>query len=247
MSQKTPKYQRIANELRIAIRSGQYRPGDQIPSENSLIAAYGVARMTVRQAFRVLCDEGLVESRKGSGVFVRTFQPLRRRGIQRLSETQWGEGRSIWEFDTDRTLVVDQIHVTQETPSPEIATVLGLGPDDPVCVRNRRFVLENNPVLLARSFLPGELVSGTAITQEDTGPGGVYARLAELGHAPAHFREEIRCRMPTPNQTEDLCLPHGTPVIQICRTAFTAEGHAVETNEMIMDSASFILEYDFDA
>lgn len=33
----------------------------------------------------------------------------------------------------------------------------------------------------------------------------------------------------------------------VCRTAFTADGRAVEVNEMILDSASYILEYDFDA
>ncbi|MYT39508.1 UTRA domain-containing protein [Streptomyces sp. SID8356] len=85
------------------------------------------------------------------------------------------------------------------------------------------------------------------MTQEDTGPGGTYARLAELGSEPVHFREEIRSRMPTAVEAEQLKLPTGTPVMLVCRTAFTAEGRAVEVNEMILDSASYILEYAFDA
>lgn len=46
-------------------------PGDRLPSGKDLSATYGVARMTIQQALRVLRDEGLIVSRQGSGVFVR--------------------------------------------------------------------------------------------------------------------------------------------------------------------------------
>jgi len=245
---RQPKYQRIADALREAIRSGTYAPGDRLPGENDLMATYEVARMTARQALGVLQSEGLAESRKGAGVFVRSFRPLRRRGIQRLAATQWGAGRSIWSADgDDRTVVVDQLAVTEEAASEGVATLLGLEPGDAVCVRSRRFVLDGKPVLLARSSLPAALVAGSAITRPDTGPGGIYARLAELGHGPVHFREEIRSRMPTADESTRLALTAGTPVIDICRTAFTTEAHPLEVNEMTLDASAYILEYDFDA
>lgn len=115
------------------------------------------------------------------------------------------------------------------------------------CVRSRRFVLDDKPVLLSTSYLPADMVAGSAITQEDTGPGGTYARLAELGYKPVHFREEIRGRMPSQEEASRLQLSMGTPVIMICRTAFADEGRPVEVNEMILDSAAYVLEYDFDA
>ena len=61
----------IANALRAAILTRQLAPGEQLPSGNELSKRYGVARMTVQQALRVLRDEGLVVTRQGSGVFVR--------------------------------------------------------------------------------------------------------------------------------------------------------------------------------
>jgi GntR family transcriptional regulator len=245
---RQPKYQRIADALREAIQSGEYGPGDRLPGENDLMATYEVARMTARQALGVLQNEGVAESRKGAGVFVRSFRPLRRQGIQRLSRTQWGEGRSVWETDAeDRALVVDQIKVTEEQAPERIAEVLGLAPGEATCVRSRRFVLDDKPILLAKSYLSADLVAGSAITQEDTGPGGIYARLAELGYKPVHFREEIRSRMPSADEAQRLGLSMGTPVILIVRTAFADEGRAVEVNEMTLDSASYILEYDFDA
>jgi len=245
---RRPKYQRIADSLREAIQAGEYGPGDRLPGENDLMATHGVARMTARQALGVLQNEGIAESRKGAGVFVRAFRPLRRRGIQRLSQEQWGSGKSIWAADIDeRTLVVDQVTVTEETAPEPIRPFLDIADDENVCVRRRRFVLDGKPVLLATSYLPMSLVNGSAITQEDTGPGGTYARLAELGHKPVHFREEIRSRMPTSHEAAQLSISAGTPVILICRTAFADEGRPVEVNEMTLDAASYVLEYDFDA
>ncbi|MER6052268.1 GntR family transcriptional regulator [Streptomyces sp. NPDC001793] len=245
---RRPKYQRIADSLREAIGSGEYGPGDRLPGENDLMAAHGVARMTARQALGVLQSEGLAESRKGAGVFVRAFRPLRRQGIQRLAREHWGVGRSVWASDVeDRTVVVDRVAVSEEAAPEEVRKVLDLRDEDAVCVRRRRYVLEGKPVLLATSYLPASLVAGSSVTREDTGPGGVYARLAELGFEPVHFREEIRSRMPTKEEAEQLSMSAGTPVILIHRTAFADEGRPVEFNEMTLDAASYVLEYGFDA
>lgn len=245
---RRPKYQRIADSLREAIQSGEYGPGDRLPGENDLMTTYGVARMTARQALGVLRDEGIAEARKGAGVFVRAFRPIRRRGIHRLARDQWGNGRSIWSADIEsRALEVDRITVSEETAPEHISAVLNLADEEMTCVRRRRFVLDSKPVLLATSYLPLPLVAGSAITQEDTGPGGTYARLAELGYEPVHFREEIRSRMPSKDEMTQLSMAAGTPVILICRTAFTDEGRPVEINEMTLDAASYVLEYDFDA
>ncbi|MFK0202380.1 GntR family transcriptional regulator [Streptomyces lavendulae] len=242
-----PKYQQIADALRTAIQSGEYGPGDRLPGENDLMATYGVARMTARQALGVLQNEGLAEARKGAGVFVRTFKPLRRRGIERLARERWGSGRSVWSADTeDRELVLDQVEVREEAVGRP-ADALGLSAGSRVWVRSRRFVLDGKPVLFATSYLPSDVVADSAITRADTGPGGTYARLAELGHEPVHFREEIRCRMPSADEAERLSLSMGTPVVQIVRTAFAEGGRAVEVNEMTLDSASYVLEYEFDA
>jgi len=243
-----PKYQRIADSLKEAIRSGQYGPGDRLPGENDLMATHEVARMTARQALSVLQNEGIAEARKGAGVFVRAFRPLRRRGIQRLTHDQWGSGRSIWSSESeDRSLTVDQITVSRHAAPDHIAAVLDTPADETTWVRSRRYVLDGKPVLLATSYLPRDVADGSAITQEDPGPGGIYARLKELGYQPVHFREEIRSKMPTAAEADQLNLTMGVPVIIICRTAFSEEGRAVEVNEMTLDSAAYVLEYDFDA
>lgn len=66
-----PPYQQVANALRAAILTRKLAPGEKLPSGSELASRYGVARMTVQQAIRLLRDEGLIVSRQGSGVFVR--------------------------------------------------------------------------------------------------------------------------------------------------------------------------------
>jgi DNA-binding transcriptional regulator YhcF (GntR family) len=66
-----PPYQQVANALRAAILTRKLAPGEKLPSGNELAQRYGVARMTIQQAMRLLRDEGLIVSRQGSGVFVR--------------------------------------------------------------------------------------------------------------------------------------------------------------------------------
>lgn len=63
-------YTRIVDALRAEIASGRLKPGDRIPSENELVAAFGVSRMTANRAVRELVHAGLVTRMAGSGSFV---------------------------------------------------------------------------------------------------------------------------------------------------------------------------------
>lgn len=73
------KYQELALKLRQDIRNGVYRTGQRLPSENELTAATGYSRQTVRQAMALLEDEGLTDRIRGSGTYVRSRVPGRRR------------------------------------------------------------------------------------------------------------------------------------------------------------------------
>jgi GntR family transcriptional regulator len=65
-----PAYQRVADDLRRAITTGTYHPGDQLPTLAELTTRYGIAVMTARDAIRQLVTEGLVISRQGKGAYV---------------------------------------------------------------------------------------------------------------------------------------------------------------------------------
>ena len=63
-----PKYQRIAQELELNIRSGQFR--DRLPTEAQLCARYGCSRQTIRSALALLEHQGMILRRQGSGAYV---------------------------------------------------------------------------------------------------------------------------------------------------------------------------------
>ncbi|MCA1707811.1 MAG: GntR family transcriptional regulator [Actinobacteria bacterium] len=243
-----PRYARIADDLRSAIRSGEFADGDRLPGENALMERYGVARMTARQALATLRYEGLAVSRKGSGVFVRLFKPIRRHGSNRVARSLWGGGGNIWAAGfEDRDVTVDHIAIDRVEADTELAEQFSIPEGSALLCRSRRYVVDERPVQQATSFLPLDLVEGTRITELHTGPGGVLAWLAELGHAPAEFSEMLTARMPTPEEVAELEMPPGTPVVAITRLAVTVEGRVVDVTRMVLDAACHVLCYDFSA
>ncbi|MCT2589487.1 GntR family transcriptional regulator [Streptomyces sp. N2-109] len=238
----------IADDLRSRITSGELDAGDRLPGEPALVTKYGVAKETARRALTLLVTEGLAVRKRGSGTYVRDFRPIRRVANRRLAQDGWGAGRSIWGADLgDRQLSVVDLKVSETAPPSQVARSLDLGEAESVIVRSRRFVVEGEPVQMATSYLPAELVRESAIAQPDTGPGGTYARLADLGLAPVRFTEELRARMPSPAESDLLALSEGTPVVEICRTAFTKEGRPIEVNQMLLDAGVYVLEYHLDS
>ncbi|HEX9704185.1 MAG TPA: GntR family transcriptional regulator [Gemmatimonadales bacterium] len=78
----TPLYAQIADRLRVAIASGDVRPGDPLPSVRHLAARLRINPATVVQAYRDLEQDGFVEMRQGAGTFVRDV-PADRRSRER--------------------------------------------------------------------------------------------------------------------------------------------------------------------
>jgi DNA-binding GntR family transcriptional regulator len=69
-----PAYMQLVNILRDQIASGQFRPGQRLPSESQLCERYQVSPMTVRRAVNILMDQGLVSTAQGRGTFVKPME-----------------------------------------------------------------------------------------------------------------------------------------------------------------------------
>ena len=70
-----PKYQVIADELRLHIHTGKYADAQMLPTEFAIAQEYGVSRQTVRQALSLLAREGIIEKRQGSGSHILRQEP----------------------------------------------------------------------------------------------------------------------------------------------------------------------------
>jgi DNA-binding FadR family transcriptional regulator len=64
-----------AELLRARIVGGEWAVGDKLPGETTLAAQLGIGRSTIREAVRTLAGLGMLESRQGAGVFLRSATP----------------------------------------------------------------------------------------------------------------------------------------------------------------------------
>ncbi|HEY2824528.1 MAG TPA: GntR family transcriptional regulator, partial [Gemmatimonadales bacterium] len=74
----TPIYDQIAGRVKVAVASGELRPGEALPSVRQLAARIRVNPATVVQAYRELETQGFVEMRQGAGTYVREVASDRR-------------------------------------------------------------------------------------------------------------------------------------------------------------------------
>jgi GntR family transcriptional regulator len=241
-------FRQIADQLRAAIQNGRLSEGDRLPSEAQLIDHYGVARMTIRNALQLLEGEGLTRAEHGRGVYVRRKPPVRRIASDRFARRHRKEGKAAFLAESERAGAVpdvDLIKVSEVLVTPEISERLNhVGP---VIVRSRRYSLDGIPVETATSYIPADIGRGTPIADPNPGPGGIYARLEELGHTLERFTEEVTARMPTEAEARLLAMTPGVPVFRLVRTAFDIEGRAVEVCDTIMSADAYVLNYELPA
>jgi GntR family transcriptional regulator len=241
-------FRQIADQLRTAVQVGRLSEGDRLPSEAQLMDHYGVARMTVRNALQLLEMEGLTRAEHGRGVYVRRRPPVRRLASDRFARRHRKEGKAAFIAESEQVgaqAVVDLIQVNERPAPPEIAERLnGTGP---VIVRSRRYSLNGAPVETATSYIPADIARGTPIADPNPGPGGIYARLEDLGHTLDRFTEEVAARMPTEAEARLLAMMPGVPVFRLIRTAYDLEGRAVEVCDTIISADAYILNYQLPA
>jgi GntR family transcriptional regulator len=246
------QYHDVATRLRTAIAAGEYPRGGQLPTEDQLAAVLGVHRVTVNRALSILRAEGLVYVHRGKGTFVTEIPPIRRNAVLRYSrearERSGGRGAFAAEITALGRVPRSDVTVTTAVPPPEVAAMLGVSDQDESCVQRARLMFaDDTPVQIATSWIPLAIAAGTPIEQEDSGPGGIISRFAELGLAQTRITEEIDVRPPSPDEATFLKMASGQRVYHVTHVGWTANGRAVEVCLHIMPVHQWRLEYEWPA
>ncbi|MFI9366489.1 GntR family transcriptional regulator [Kitasatospora sp. NPDC053057] len=216
----------VADALREQIRSGLLGPGAVLPTGRELAEAFQVAPKTAAAGVDILKAEGLVVGEQGGRRRVRSV----RRITWNLSEFERGRRRDSHALDDWATAIKDAgrqpretIVKTVEPAGSQIAEWLRIMQDDEVVKRARIRWVDDEPFQISTSYFPGTIARGTLLDEdrEVSVPGGV---LRHIGHPQTRVRDEISTRMPTPEETELLQLPVGTPVLQHVRIGYGTEG-----------------------
>ncbi|MFE2744120.1 GntR family transcriptional regulator [Streptomyces scopuliridis] len=242
-------YERIADELRESIRAGELKPGDRLPSETKLAEDYRRSVPTIRDALRLLQDEGLIEKLHGRGNFVRK---ARTRVLRTNDRHQWEKDRArepeakrleTGSTEHDTGLEVDDLvfHASyRETKADkEIAEALGVPEGSALVERTyrTRYAAETAPFALVTSYLIRALIESNPDLLDaanEPWPGGTQNQLLSVGIELDRIEERVTARPPTPEEAEELELPPGTSVLLLRKTSFDLNDRVVEMSDVTL-------------
>jgi GntR family transcriptional regulator len=252
--ERTDVYERLANELRQAIASGQYQPGDRLPSTLEIMARAGVANLTVRGAYRQLVEEGLVESVSKKGFYVRRssvmswrMNPAGRAGRDGLLDG--------WAADAEAAGLAHRADISvaiEDAAVPVLGTPAGerLGLPAGSRVLVRRSVRYTGPAgttpagadSLADEYYPYDLVRDTPLASP--APASPADVLAGAGLKIRGYLDELRPRVATAEERRLLSLPQVSVVLDLARTARTADGQPVALAHQVRRGDGATYTYD---
>jgi GntR family transcriptional regulator len=225
-------YKQLYTILRRGIARGDWKPGDRMPSEAELIEAYGVSRITVRQAFDMLVQEGLVYRRRGSGTFVAV--PTIQHGLNRIiSFTEDMQRRGL--HPETKVLAAALQPATQE-----IADRLDLMPGAELAVLERLRLADHEPMSLEISHLVHQLCPG--ILDGDYSETPLHEALHDrydIRLARAH--QSIRAVAADRGLAGRLRVPAGAPLFFIERVTYQQTGIPVEYLQLYHRGDRYVL------
>ena len=162
-----PLYFQLKNIIENQISSGELKPGEKVPSENTLCERYQVSRTTARQAITELVNSGKIVRTQGRGSFVAQYPinkpPYRLTGFSADMKKQgFRPSSKILEFKV-------------MLPSPEIARMLRIGPSDAVILINRLRYIDSLPMGVEYTYMPFNRFAG--LMDEDLENNSLYETL----------------------------------------------------------------------
>jgi GntR family transcriptional regulator len=238
-------YLQLADELRAAIRRGDFAPGERITSERELIQQYQTSRTTVRLALGVLKAEGLIVAGHGRGHYVRHAAAVRL-PFTRFSRARSEPGLGPWEAATREAGVkgtVRIVAVEEHEADEELAHRLEIAEGAPVILRSRHMYANGHRAQLYDAFYPLDIVKDTDLARSPILTGGVYPALAHIGHAPASATEEVGARHATEEEARMLEVATGAPVLTVVRTTRNAAGRPIEILQVVANAQAITFLY----
>jgi GntR family transcriptional regulator, mannosyl-D-glycerate transport/metabolism system repressor len=146
LSTHTPLYKQIANQIKKQIQSDNLDKDDAIPSEQKLSESFNVSRVTIRQAIKLLVDEGILYKVRGSGTYVK--QPKIEHDIYRLQGFT-EEMESLNHVPSNQVL-----EFSMQIPIEPIKEKLNLKEDEKVFFIRRLRSGDGEPMILEETYMP---------------------------------------------------------------------------------------------
>jgi GntR family transcriptional regulator len=149
-----------------AITQGKFAPGSQLPPEMELLQMMGISRTTLREALRILEEQGFIRKRRGLGTFV----------MERAIVKDMSQNFGITEMISQAgyTPGTRDFSVHTEKPSKMLAEKLDIPDDSQVVVIERVRTASHAPIVWTRDVIPRDYLGNWTPTGKDLDGVSLY-------------------------------------------------------------------------
>jgi len=224
-----PMYRQIADALREKINAGELKPGDALPTESTLQEAFGVSRVTVRQALKLLTEEQIIESIQGSGSYVKeervNYDIYQLTGFyEKLADRNVNTHSDVRIFEVLKADV-------------KLAEKLAIAPEDKVWHVKRVRFIKQKPVNLEETWMP--LILFPDLTWEVM-ENSKYHYIEQVKKMVIDRSEqELVPVMPTEEAIAALALDPAKPILEKVSRGFLKDGRVFEYSRNVFNSDDY--------
>lgn len=215
-----PYYIQLKDTIREKIERGEWKPGDQIPSEPELCETFDVSRTVIRQALKDLEYGGLIIREKGKGTFV--AEP-------KISESLVQKLTGFYQDMEERGhRPVSKVLKQEVVPANrKVASFLALEEGALVIEIQRVRYVQNDPIVLVTTYLPYN--SCSKLLQADLTLQSLYRFIEkECGLMIARGHRFIEAVAANEVEANYLGVEQGTPLILLDSVSYLADGTPIE-------------------
>jgi GntR family transcriptional regulator len=221
-----PLYRQFYDTIRTQIDSGEYRPGDRIPSELELCARHKLSRVTVRSAIQRLVDDSILVKLHGKGTFVAMpvfIESVGARG-------SFTESCLMMNSAPSTRLISREI----ASPARDIAERLGVDASGQIILIKRLRLVDGLAVIFEADYFRMEY---DFLMQENLENASLLNLLyRRTGAAPKNFDDLFDVVNADKEQALHLGCPHGRPLLRVLQTVRSAKAGVVYFNEQFIRS-----------
>ena len=216
----SPLYQQIKALITRSLQSGEWKPGELIPSEVELAGRFKVSQGTVRKAIDELAAENLVMRRQGKGTFVSTHHEAR--AHFRFLRLVPDEG--VPHYPESKFIEVRRVRAPAD-----VARLIDLKSGDAVIFIKRVQSFDGVPTVVEELWLPGQIFKGLTAERLVEYKGPMYGLFeTEFGTRMIRASEQIRAVCADDAAAQLLNVAAGTPLLSSERVSFTYGDKPVE-------------------
>jgi GntR family transcriptional regulator len=214
-----PRYYQLKEIMREKILSGEWKPGDLIPSERELGEQYGISRMTARQAITELVNEGLFYREQGKGTFVSRHKITQ----QLLNLTGFTEDmKARGQRPGSRVIAACMIAADEG-----LADRLRIKPGQLIFCLQRLRLADDEPLAIEISNL--SFIGCERLLEDDLEKNSLYRLLEEkYGQPLMEAEQEIEAGLMGPEEAGLLKVSTGSAALFIRRTTYTERDQPIE-------------------